>query len=49
MPELSTLGALSGLAFVSGMRLYSTVLAVGLAVVPAGPPGGPEVWFLDVG
>ena len=32
MPELSTLGALTGLAFVSGMRLYSTVLAVGLGL-----------------
>ena len=32
MPELTTLGALSGLAFVSGVRLYSTVLAVGLGI-----------------
>jgi len=32
MPELTTLGALTGLAFVSGMRLYSTVLAVGLGL-----------------
>ncbi len=32
MPELSTLGAITGLAFVSGMRLYSTVLAVGLGL-----------------
>lgn len=32
MPELTTIGALSGLAFVSGMRLYSTVLAVGLGL-----------------
>ncbi len=32
MPEITTIGALSGLAFVSGMRLYSTVLALGLGL-----------------
>jgi hypothetical protein len=32
MPEITTIGALTGLAFVSGMRLYSTVLALGLGL-----------------
>jgi hypothetical protein len=32
MDALSVLGALMGLSFVSGLRLYSTVLAVGLGV-----------------
>ena len=32
MDALSTLGTLMGLAFVSGVRLYSTVLAVGLGI-----------------
>jgi hypothetical protein len=32
MPDVTTLGALTGLAFVSGMRLYSTVLTVGLGL-----------------
>lgn len=32
MPEITTLGAIMGLAFVSGLRLYSTVLAIGLGL-----------------
>ena len=32
MEAITVLGALMGLAFVSGMRLYSTVLAVGLGI-----------------
>jgi uncharacterized protein DUF4126 len=32
MPDVTTLGALTGLAFVSGMRLYSTVLALGVGL-----------------
>ena len=32
MPEITTIGALTGLAFVSGLRLYSTVLALGLGL-----------------
>jgi len=32
MDAVSTLGSLMGLAFVSGLRLYSTVLAVGLGI-----------------
>ncbi len=27
----------------------ATVVVVAVAVIPAGPPDGPEVWFLDVG
>jgi hypothetical protein len=32
MQQIATLGSLLGLAFISGIRLYSTVLAVGLGI-----------------
>ena len=48
MPDLTTLGALAGLAFVSGMRLYSAVLALGLGLRFGAIHMPPSLAHLDV-